>query len=59
MTKILNGGGGLSVEQIKDATVFFPRAKLLSAYGVFLIPHLFVHPSVSSSICSNLSLEQF
>ncbi|XP_057465881.1 2-succinylbenzoate--CoA ligase, chloroplastic/peroxisomal isoform X3 [Actinidia eriantha] len=34
VTKILNGGGGLSVEQIKDATVFFPRAKLLSAYGM-------------------------
>ncbi|GLU17535.1 hypothetical protein SLE2022_338970 [Rubroshorea leprosula] len=31
--KILNGGGGLSNELIKDATKFFPRAKLLSAYG--------------------------
>ncbi|GLU17540.1 hypothetical protein SLE2022_339020 [Rubroshorea leprosula] len=32
--KILNGGGGLSNELIKDATKFFPRAKLLSAYGM-------------------------
>lgn len=33
VNKILNGGGGLSIELIKDATLFFPRAKLLSAYG--------------------------
>lgn len=32
--KILNGGGGLSVELVKDATIFFSRAKLLSAYGM-------------------------
>ncbi|XP_022716462.1 2-succinylbenzoate--CoA ligase, chloroplastic/peroxisomal isoform X2 [Durio zibethinus] len=32
--KILNGGGGLSHNLIKDATKFFPRAKLLSAYGM-------------------------
>ncbi|XP_059668339.1 2-succinylbenzoate--CoA ligase, chloroplastic/peroxisomal [Cornus florida] len=32
--KILNGGGGLSVELIKYATRTFPRAKLLSAYGM-------------------------
>ncbi|XP_058196951.1 2-succinylbenzoate--CoA ligase, chloroplastic/peroxisomal isoform X2 [Rhododendron vialii] len=32
--KILNGGGGLPVELVKDATKFFPRAKLLSAYGM-------------------------
>ncbi|KAG8494881.1 hypothetical protein CXB51_012500 [Gossypium anomalum] len=30
--KILNGGGGLSDNLIKDATRLFPRAKLLSAY---------------------------
>ncbi|KAL6991973.1 o-succinylbenzoate--CoA ligase [Sarracenia purpurea var. burkii] len=34
VTKILNGGGGLSIELIKDATQFFPRAKLFSAYGM-------------------------
>ncbi|KAA8514830.1 hypothetical protein F0562_018009 [Nyssa sinensis] len=34
MKKILNGGGGLSVELIKDATKIFPSAKLLSAYGM-------------------------
>ncbi|XP_038678815.1 2-succinylbenzoate--CoA ligase, chloroplastic/peroxisomal isoform X2 [Tripterygium wilfordii] len=34
MMKILNGGGGLSTELIKDAIKFFPRAKLLSAYGM-------------------------
>ncbi|KAF3966674.1 hypothetical protein CMV_009243 [Castanea mollissima] len=34
VNKILNGGGGLSIELIKDATLFFPRAKLLSAYGM-------------------------
>ncbi|XWS09667.1 hypothetical protein CRYUN_Cryun39dG0008800 [Craigia yunnanensis] len=32
--KILNGGGGLSHDLIKDATKFFPRAKLFSAYGM-------------------------
>ncbi|KAG6639556.1 hypothetical protein CIPAW_10G109200 [Carya illinoinensis] len=32
MKKILNGGGSLSIELIKDATLFFPRAKLLTAY---------------------------
>ncbi|KAB2028683.1 hypothetical protein ES319_D05G112800v1 [Gossypium barbadense] len=32
--KILNGGGGLSDNLIKDATRLFPRAKLLSAYGM-------------------------
>ncbi|KAL5771805.1 hypothetical protein ACOSQ2_011729 [Xanthoceras sorbifolium] len=32
--KILNGGGSLSVELTKDATKCFPRAKLLSAYGM-------------------------
>lgn len=37
VNKILNGGGGLSIELIKDATVFFPRAKLFSAYGGYLL----------------------
>ncbi|KAK8584629.1 hypothetical protein V6N13_138584 [Hibiscus sabdariffa] len=33
--KILNGGGGLSDNLIKDATTkLFPKAKLLSAYGM-------------------------
>ncbi|GMP71678.1 hypothetical protein CsSME_00029994 [Camellia sinensis var. sinensis] len=32
--KILNGGGGLSIELIRYVTIFFPRAKLLSAYGM-------------------------
>ncbi|TXG48122.1 hypothetical protein EZV62_027416 [Acer yangbiense] len=32
--KILNGGGGLSIELTKDATECFPKAKLLSAYGM-------------------------
>ncbi|KAJ4702962.1 2-succinylbenzoate--CoA ligase [Melia azedarach] len=32
--RILNGGGGLSIELTKEATSFFPRAKLLSAYGM-------------------------
>ncbi|KAM7530402.1 hypothetical protein LguiB_033812 [Lonicera macranthoides] len=32
--KILNGGGGLSVELLKDVIRFFQRAKLLSAYGM-------------------------
>uniref|UniRef100_A0A2N9J765 AMP-dependent synthetase/ligase domain-containing protein n=1 Tax=Fagus sylvatica TaxID=28930 RepID=A0A2N9J765_FAGSY len=36
VNKILNGGGGLSIELIKDATLFFPRAKILSAYGGYL-----------------------
>lgn len=33
--KILNGGGGLSLELVKDAIRLFPRATLVSAYGVF------------------------
>lgn len=33
MKKLLNGGGSLSAELMKDATELFPRAKLLSAYG--------------------------
>ncbi|KAL0695787.1 hypothetical protein Bca4012_062967 [Brassica carinata] len=32
--KILNGGGSLSTELLKDAAKIFPRAKLLSAYGM-------------------------
>lgn len=32
--KILNGGGGLSAELIKDACIFFPKAKIISAYGM-------------------------
>ncbi|PRQ29647.1 putative o-succinylbenzoate--CoA ligase [Rosa chinensis] len=32
--KILNGGGGLSIELTKAATKLFPKAKLLSAYGM-------------------------
>lgn len=34
--KILNGGGGLSDGLIQDAIKFFPRAKILSAYGASL-----------------------
>ncbi|XP_061996286.1 2-succinylbenzoate--CoA ligase, chloroplastic/peroxisomal-like [Rosa rugosa] len=32
--KILNGGGGLSIALTKAATKLFPKAKLLSAYGM-------------------------
>ncbi|KAI6703341.1 hypothetical protein NL676_012477 [Syzygium grande] len=32
--KILNGGGSLSIDLIKEAGKFFPRAKILSAYGM-------------------------
>lgn len=35
--KLLNGGGSLSAELIKDAIELFPRAKLLSAYGIRLV----------------------
>lgn len=38
MKKILNGGGGLPLELIKDAMKFFPRAKLVSAYGQLHAP---------------------
>ncbi|XP_050219730.1 2-succinylbenzoate--CoA ligase, chloroplastic/peroxisomal isoform X2 [Mercurialis annua] len=34
LKKILNGGGSLSVGLIKDASKCFPKAKLLSAYGM-------------------------
>lgn len=37
--KILNGGGGLSTELARDASKFFPRAKLLSAYGGSFFSH--------------------
>ncbi|KAL5157929.1 2-succinylbenzoate--CoA ligase, chloroplastic/peroxisomal [Glycine soja] len=32
--KILNGGGSLSHELIKDTSIFFHKAKLISAYGM-------------------------
>ncbi|KAJ1420900.1 AMP-dependent synthetase/ligase [Sesbania bispinosa] len=32
--KILNGGGSLSLELIKDTSIFFHKAKLISAYGM-------------------------
>ncbi|KAK2991244.1 hypothetical protein RJ640_018001 [Escallonia rubra] len=32
--KILNGGGSLSLELLKGATKIFPKAKILSAYGM-------------------------
>ncbi|CAK7345905.1 unnamed protein product [Dovyalis caffra] len=32
--KILNGGGSLSTDLVKDAAKLFPKAKLLSAYGM-------------------------
>ncbi|XP_003594530.3 2-succinylbenzoate--CoA ligase, chloroplastic/peroxisomal [Medicago truncatula] len=32
--KILNGGGSLSFELIKDTHIFFHKAKLISAYGM-------------------------
>ncbi|XP_047312939.1 2-succinylbenzoate--CoA ligase, chloroplastic/peroxisomal [Impatiens glandulifera] len=34
VTKILNGGGGLSNDLIKEAINIFPRAKIFSAYGM-------------------------
>ncbi|XP_073307511.1 2-succinylbenzoate--CoA ligase, chloroplastic/peroxisomal-like [Primulina huaijiensis] len=34
VTKILNGGGGLSPLLFQDATKIFPRATILSAYGM-------------------------
>ncbi|EHA8587296.1 putative 2-succinylbenzoate--CoA ligase, chloroplastic/peroxisomal [Cocos nucifera] len=34
ITKILNGGGGLSEELKKGASCLFPRAKIISAYGM-------------------------
>ncbi|KAK7303566.1 hypothetical protein RJT34_14475 [Clitoria ternatea] len=34
VNKILNGGGSLSLELIKDTRMFFHRAKLISAYGM-------------------------
>ncbi|XP_027339571.1 2-succinylbenzoate--CoA ligase, chloroplastic/peroxisomal isoform X2 [Abrus precatorius] len=32
--KILNGGGSLSLELIKDTSILFTKAKLISAYGM-------------------------
>ncbi|KAJ0017235.1 hypothetical protein Pint_11245 [Pistacia integerrima] len=40
--KILNGGGSLSAELIKDATKYFPKAKLFSAYGLSSLSHFFL-----------------
>lgn len=34
--KILNGAGGLSSDLIKNAIEIFPRAKILSAYGMLV-----------------------
>lgn len=35
--KVLNGAGGLSSDLIKNAIEMFPRAKLLSAYGMLVL----------------------
>lgn len=35
VSKILNGGGGLSAKLVEQAAKVFPRAKILSAYGAF------------------------
>lgn len=35
--KILNGAGGLSSDLIKNAIEIFPRAKLVSAYGMLVL----------------------
>ena len=34
VTKILNGGGGLSEELMDGASQVFPRAAIFSAYGI-------------------------
>ncbi|XP_047969870.1 2-succinylbenzoate--CoA ligase, chloroplastic/peroxisomal [Salvia hispanica] len=34
VSKILNGGGGLSAKLVEQAAKVFPRAKILSAYGM-------------------------
>lgn len=48
--KILNGGGSLSVELLKDTLKFFPRAKILSAYGGFLFQFLKLFWSLDCSL---------
>lgn len=60
--KILNGGGSLSAELIKDVSIFLPRAKLISAYGALFFPLLFTYCFLKliffwltpSSTCCNL-----
>lgn len=37
VSKILNGGGGLSVELIEEAIKIFPRATIMSAYGGYIL----------------------
>jgi hypothetical protein len=34
VTKILNGGGGLSLDLLNGASQLFPRAAIFSAYGM-------------------------
>jgi acyl-activating enzyme 14 len=38
VTKILNGGGGLSLDLINEASQLFPHAAVLSAYGMCSLP---------------------
>jgi len=40
--KILNGGGSLSLELIKDTSIFFYKAKLISAYGKSILTQCFL-----------------
>jgi len=48
VTKILNGGGGLSLDQINGASQLFPHAAIFSAYGMCSLP---VSTADSSESC--------
>lgn len=56
VNKILNGGGTLSVELIENATKLFPRAMLLTAYGMFY-PDLFYYNMITRK-CMLLRLKK-
>ena len=55
VTKILNGGGGLSVEQIKDATVIFPQElslfQLMVCFSFLICLFIQVFPQAYVLIC--------
>ena len=48
VTKILNGGGGLSLDLINGASQLFPHAAIFSAYGMCSLP---VSTADSSESC--------
>jgi hypothetical protein len=53
VTKILNGGGGLSEELMDGASQLFPRADIFSAYGISSYQQLHWTSLIVVTICKH------